>query len=149
MVWVRRDLIDYLVPTPLPWAGIPSTRSSCSNPHPTWPWTLPGRGSHSSSGESVPVPHYPHDKKFVPCLICNLNLPSHFKTSCLITTCPCKKSLSSFLVGPFQLLEGCYKVSLQPSLLQTEQPQLSQPFLTGEMLQSPHHPCSPLLDSLQ
>ena len=41
---VQRDLIDHLVPTPLPRAGTPSTRPGCSKPHPTWPWTLPGRG---------------------------------------------------------------------------------------------------------
>jgi len=34
---------DHLVPTPLPWAGIPSTRTGCSKPCPTWSWTLPGR----------------------------------------------------------------------------------------------------------
>jgi len=44
MVWVGRDLKDHLVPTPLPWAGTPSTRPGCSKPHPTWPWTLPGTG---------------------------------------------------------------------------------------------------------
>jgi len=30
MVWVGRDLKDYLVPAPLPGARIPSTRSGCS-----------------------------------------------------------------------------------------------------------------------
>ena len=44
MVWVGRDLKDHLVPTPLPWAGTPSTRPGCSKSHPAWPWTLPGRG---------------------------------------------------------------------------------------------------------
>jgi len=29
MVWVGRDLEDHLVPTPLPWAGTPSTRPGC------------------------------------------------------------------------------------------------------------------------
>jgi len=43
MVWVGRDLMDHLVPIPLPWAGTPSTRPRCSPPHPAWPWTLPGR----------------------------------------------------------------------------------------------------------
>jgi len=43
MVWVERDLKDQHVPTPLPWAGTPSTRPGCSKPHPTWPGTLPGR----------------------------------------------------------------------------------------------------------
>ncbi|NXA49220.1 KLH29 protein, partial [Nothocercus julius] len=41
------------------------------------------------------------------------------------------------------------QVSSQPSLLQAEQAQLSQPFLTGQMFQAPDHPCSPVLDSLQ
>jgi len=40
MVWVGRDLIDHPVPTPLPWAGTPSTRPGYSELHPTWP----GRG---------------------------------------------------------------------------------------------------------
>jgi len=36
-------------------------------------------------------------------------------------------------MGP--LLEGCYKVSSELSLLQAEEPQLSQPVLVGEVLQ--------------
>jgi len=51
MVWVRRDLIDHLVPTPLPWAGTPSTRPGCSKPHPVWPWDR--GGIHSFSGQPV------------------------------------------------------------------------------------------------
>ncbi|KAK4822002.1 hypothetical protein QYF61_006616 [Mycteria americana] len=66
-----------------------------------------------------------------------------------ITTCPCKKSLFSFLVGPLQVLEGCYKVSPEPSLLCTEQPQLSQPVLIGELLQPSDHLRGPPLDLLQ
>ena len=34
----------HVVPTPLLWAGTPSIRPGCSKPHPTWPWTPPGRG---------------------------------------------------------------------------------------------------------
>jgi len=30
--------------TPLPWAGTPSPSLGCSQPRPTWPWALPGRG---------------------------------------------------------------------------------------------------------
>ncbi|KAK4825708.1 hypothetical protein QYF61_002067 [Mycteria americana] len=70
-------------------------------------------------------------------------------TPCSITTCPCKKSLSSFLVGLLQVLEGCYKVSPEPSLLQAEQPQLSHPVFTGEVLQPSDHLRGPPLDSLQ
>ncbi|KAK4810857.1 hypothetical protein QYF61_008829 [Mycteria americana] len=48
-----------------------------------------------------------------------------------------------------KILEGCYKVSPQPSLLQAEQPQLSQPVLVGEVLQPSDHFHGPPLDSLQ
>ncbi|KAK4826033.1 hypothetical protein QYF61_003854 [Mycteria americana] len=48
-----------------------------------------------------------------------------------------------------KVLEGCYKVSLQPSLLQAEQRQLSQPVFTGEALQPSDHLHGPPLDSLQ
>lgn len=37
----------------------------------------------------------------------------------------------------------------EPLLLHAEQSQLSQPLLTGEMLQEFHHLCGPSLDSLQ
>ncbi|KAK4825745.1 LOW QUALITY PROTEIN: hypothetical protein QYF61_002184 [Mycteria americana] len=51
--------------------------------------------------------------------------------------------------APLETLEGCYKVSPQPSLLQAEQPQLSQPVLVGEVLQPSGHFCGPPLDPLQ
>ena len=44
MVWTGRQLVDHLLPTPLPWEGTPSTRPGCSKPHPTWHSALPGRG---------------------------------------------------------------------------------------------------------
>ncbi|KAK4826701.1 hypothetical protein QYF61_010916 [Mycteria americana] len=65
-------------------------------------------------------------------------------TPCPITIGPCKKSLSSFLV-----LEGCYKVFLEPSLLQAEQPQLSQPVFIGEVLQPSDHLHGSPLDLFQ
>lgn len=34
------------------------------------------------------------------------------------------------------MLEGCYEVSLEPSLTQSEEPHLSQPFILGVVLQS-------------
>ena len=42
---------------------------------------------------------------------------------------------------PLQELKGCSKVSPQPSLLQAEQPQLSQPFLTAEGFHCSDHCC--------
>jgi len=61
-----------------------------------------GGGSHSFSGQPVPVPHHPHGKEFHP----NIESKSdvfQFKAipPCPVTTCPCKKLLSSFLTGPF------------------------------------------------
>jgi len=46
-------------------------------------------------------------------------------------------------------LEGCIKVSPQPSLFQAEQPQLSQPFLMADVFQPSDHFCGPPLDPLQ
>jgi len=44
-LYVGRNLRDRLVPTPLPWAGLPTTksgnRSGCPEPHPAWPWRPP------------------------------------------------------------------------------------------------------------
>jgi len=51
-------------------------------------------------------------------------------------------SLSILPAGPLQVLEGCFKVSPQPSLLQAEQPQLSQPFLIGEVFQEAEMICN-------
>ncbi|NWW32244.1 MKRN1 ligase, partial [Panurus biarmicus] len=64
---------------------------------------------------------------------------------CLITTCLCKKFLFIFLVGPLQVLEGCSKVTPEPSLLQAEQPQLSEPFLIGEVFHPSNHLHGPQL----
>jgi len=47
------------------------------------------------------------------------------------------------------MLEGFSKVSPEPSLLQAEQPQLSQPVLTGEVFHPPDHFCGTPLDPLQ
>lgn len=46
----------------------------------------------------------------------------------------------------YQLLGGCYKDSPEPSLLQHEQPQLSQPSL---VLKTLHHLCDLVLVLLQ
>ncbi|KAK4815839.1 hypothetical protein QYF61_008442 [Mycteria americana] len=47
------------------------------------------------------------------------------------------------------VLEGCNKVSLEPSLLQAEQPQLSQPVFIGEVFHPSDHFCGPPVDPLQ
>lgn len=44
MVRVGRELPDDLISTALTWTEECSIRSVCSEPHPTWPQTLPGMG---------------------------------------------------------------------------------------------------------
>jgi len=52
------------------------------------------------------------------------------------------------LTPTLQIFRGISKVPSQPSLLQAKQAQLPQPLLGGEMLQSPHHPRNPELDTV-
>jgi len=82
--------------------------------------------------------HRSYGKKCLPCVQSKSTLPQ-FKAiiPCPITTHLAKKIFPIFPIGPLQVLKGCYKVSLQPSLLQAEQPQPSAHF------------CGPPLDPLQ
>ena len=83
-----------------------------------------GWGIHSFSGQPVPVSHHPHIKNFF--LISSLNLcSSHLKPFPLILSLPALTESPSpaFLQAPFR----CWKVLAEPSLLQAEEPQLSQP----------------------
>ena len=65
-----------------------------------------------------------------------------------ITTGLGKKCLSIFLISPLYVLKGHNEVSPEPSLLQAEQLQLSQPFFAGEAFQPSGHFHGPPLDSL-
>ncbi|KAK4818789.1 hypothetical protein QYF61_019135 [Mycteria americana] len=76
-----------------------------------------GGGIHNFSEQSVPVAYHPHCKKFLPYVQSKSTL-FQFQT---IAPCPITTGL------------GHNKVSLKPSLLQAEQPQLSQPFFIGEV----------------
>ncbi|KAK4823530.1 hypothetical protein QYF61_003039 [Mycteria americana] len=73
-------------------------------------------------------------------LISSLNLPSFS-----LKPLPLVLSQQALL----KILEGCNKVSPEPSLLQAEQPQLSQPFFRGEVFHPSDHFCGPPLDPLQ
>ena len=55
------------------------------------------------------------------------------------STCPYKKSLPSFPVGPLQVLEGCYKMPPEPSLLQAEDLQFYQLVPKREVIQPSDH----------
>ena len=97
---------------------------------------LQGRRLHTLLGQPVPVASHPHSFS-----LCPLPLVLSLGTT--------EKSLApSSLHPPFRYSYTLTR-SPEPSLLQAEQPQLFQPFLTGEMLQSLHHLSGPSLDSLQ
>jgi len=110
-----------------------------------------GCGIYQLSGQIFPVFHHPyHCKKFLPHKQSKSAL-FYFRSIalCHTSTGPTKKFVPIFLIDLLQVLEGCYKVSLEPSLLQAEQLQLSQPFLIAEVLQPSDHFCGPPLDLLQ
>jgi len=60
-----------------------------------------------------------------------------------------KKLVPVFPIGPLKVLKDHNKVSPEPSRLQADQPQLSQPFLRGEVFNPCDHFCGPPLDPLQ
>jgi len=66
MVWVGRDLIHHLVPTPCHGQG-PLPLAQCA-PSPIQPGLEPCQrgGSHSSSGQPGPGPQPPHGEEFLP-----------------------------------------------------------------------------------
>jgi len=53
------------------------------------------------------------------------------------------------LKAPLLMLKGHSQLSLEPSLLQAAQPQLSQSVITGEEFHPSDHFCSRPLDKLQ
>lgn len=70
-------------------------------------------------------------------------------TPCPAARGPVAKSVPVFPVSPVEVLKGRRKVSAEPSLLQAEQGQLSQPFVTGEVFHPSDGVCGPRLDPLQ
>ena len=89
---------------------------------------LQGWDFYLSPGQPVPVSHNPYCKKLLPYIQSKSPLFQFETTSpCPATRDPAKESVPFFLTALFEILEGCYKVSLEPSLLQAEQPQLFQP----------------------
>lgn len=77
MAYVERDLSDHQIPSPLPQAGLPATRS---NTRSDFPWApqprlehLQGWGIYNLTGKPVPAPHHSLSKNCP--LTSNLNLP--------------------------------------------------------------------------
>ena len=106
-------------------------------------------GDSTASLGSLFLSH-PHSKEGFPRVQTELPVLQFVPVApCPVTGHHWKESGPVLLTPTLQIFTGISKVPSQPSLLQAEQAQLPQPFLVGEMLQSPHHPRSPPLDSLQ
>ncbi|TRZ19232.1 hypothetical protein HGM15179_007905 [Zosterops borbonicus] len=67
-------------------------------------------------------------------------------THCLVTTVPEKESLSGFSLDSLWILEGCYEVSIQPSLLNIPN---CHPVFIRKVLQFSYQLHGPPLDLLQ
>ena len=63
MAWVGRDLKNHLVPTPLPWAELPGTKSGPTQPGLEY---LQEWGIHNLSGQPVTAPHNPFSEALLP-----------------------------------------------------------------------------------
>jgi len=143
MVGSRRDFWRSSGPTPLPKQGHPDRIQAGFE-------CLQRRRLHNLPGQPGPGLHHPQREEVLPHVQMELPVLQFVPIApCPVTGHHWKESGPILLTPTLQLFIGISKVPSQPSLLQTEQAQLPQPFLIGEMLQSPHHPRSPLLDSIQ
>ena len=134
-------------PNLLQWAGTSTTRSGCSERCPTSCWMFLGMGHLPTSLGNLCQCFTTLIVKNI-FLTSSLNLPSFSlkPLPLVLSQQALLKCLSpSFLQAPFKY----WKVSPGPSLLQAEQPQLSQPFLVAEVFQPSDHLCAPPLNPLQ
>jgi len=65
MVWVGRNLKDYLVQPPCHGQGHLPLDQVAQSPIQPGLEHCQGEGSHNFSGQPVPVPHHPHSKQFI------------------------------------------------------------------------------------
>ena len=111
---------------------------------------LQRRRLHNISGKPVPVLRHPQREEVLPHVQTELPVPQFVPIApCPVTGDHWKELIPILLTPTLQIFVGIYKIPSQPSLLQAEQAQLSQPFLVREMLLSPSHLHSSPLDSLQ
>ena len=121
---------------PLLCSGPSTIRPGSPEPHPAWPWMLPGIGHPETFWATCSSVTTLCVKNFL--LIPNLNLPCLtlvLNSPCPITIHPHKQLFPLRFICSLQVLQGHNQVSLEPSLLQTKQAQFPQPFLIGEVLQ--------------
>jgi len=147
-VGVERDLCGSSSPTLLPKQG--HLQQAAQHRDQAGLEYLQRRRLHSLPGQPEPGLCHPQREEVLPHLQLELP-PLQFVP---VAPCPVaghywKESGPILLTPTLQIFRSISKVPSQPSLLQAEQAQLPQPFVVGEMLQSPHHPRSPPLDPLQ
>jgi len=99
---------------------------------------LQRRRMHNLPGQTVPVLRHPQREEVLPHVQTELPMLQFVP----VTSCPVAghhwKEFGPILLTPtLQVFLSIYKDPSQPSLLQVKQAQLPQPFLIGEMLQSP------------
>ena len=127
-----------------------SPRAGCTGPCPGGFWISREKETYYAFRQPVPVLCHPQSKDVFPHV--QVELPMLL----FVPVAPCpvdghhwKESGPILLTPILNIFIDISKVPSQSSLLQAEQAQLPQPLLIGDMLQSPHHPRSPPLDSLQ
>ena len=134
---------------PLPWARLPPTSSGCPGLYPTWPWTPPGMGHHSFSGQLRQGLTTLQVKNFF--LTSNLNFSSFSlkPLTLVLSLSDCVTNrFPSCLWAPFKYWMTTTEVSSEPSLFQSAQAWLLQPFFIGEEPQPSAHLHGPPLDLL-
>jgi len=148
MAGLGRDLCGSSSPNPLPKQGHPE--QAAQDLVQVGFEYLQRRRLHNLSGQPVPGLCHPQREEVLPRVQLELPLLQFVPVApCPVSGHHWKESGPVLLIPTLQIFIGISKVPSQPSLLQAEQAQLPQPFLLGEMLQSPPHPYSPPLDSLQ
>lgn len=138
-IFLYLDIIE--IQNGLGWKGNSGLSSSntnamtaCSRLHSACLWLFPGLEPQWHLWTTVTVPHHPCQEQFLPHVLSKFSI-FQFETITLHAVIPhlCQKSLSSCHGGPSstgRLLESL----LEPSLLQTEQSEQSEPVLIGECL---------------
>jgi len=148
MAGVGRDLCGSSGPTPLPKQAhleqAAQDRIQAASQY------LQRRRLHSTSGQPVPELCQPRSKEVLPRVQMELPMLQFVSTApCPLTGNYWKQSGPILLTPTLKIFVSLLKIPSQPTLLQAKQDQLPQPFLTGEVLQPPHHLHSPPQNSRQ
>ena len=102
---------------------------------------LQRRRLHHLPGQPVPMLHHPQREEVLPHVQMELPMLQFVPIAPFPVFGHHWKESGPILLPPtLQTFISISKVPSQPSLLQDKQTQLPQPFLIGQMLQSPHHP---------